>query len=277
MRPVPVGVVGELWIGGDGVALGYLGRPELTTQRFVPDPFRPSPEARLYRTGDLVRWRDSGELEFLGRTDHQVKVRGIRIELGEIEAALLEQPGVAEAIVTARGAQDAEARLAAYLVPTPGVRPDAVSLRQKLRERLPDYMVPASFTLLESMPLTPNRKINRRALPDPAPEPVTRTPFVAARSTMERGLARMFANVLGVERIGIDDDFFDLGGASIASLELTALAEKEGIAFAPEAVFEHRTVRVLAASLRGERNAADATSRAAAEGVHRMGRAQGTR
>ena len=250
MRPVPVGVVGELWIGGEGVAIGYLGRPELTAERFVPDPYRTDPGARLYRSGDLTRWLASGELEFCGRLDHQVKVRGIRIELGEIETALLGQPEVVEAVVTARTPDEGEAQLAAYIVSAPGRRPDPVALRQRLRERLPDYMVPASFTYLDAMPLTANRKIDRRALPDPALA-TTRIRFASPRSPVESHLALMFAEVLALERVGIDDDFFELGGASIASLELAARAEKAGIVFAPEAVFEHRTIRSLAAAISG--------------------------
>jgi amino acid adenylation domain-containing protein len=250
MRPVPVGVTGELWIGGDGVALGYLGQRALTAERFVADPFRPGPEARLYRTGDLARWLRSGELEFVGRIDHQIKVRGIRIEPGEIEAALLEQPELAEAVVVARGGNEENTRLAAYVVPRPDRTPDCAVIRQTLRARLPDYMVPASFTILDALPLTPNRKIDRGARPDPAPESPTPVPFVPARSPVERELARLAAEILGLERVGIDDDFFELGGASIASLDLAARAELEsGIAFSPEAVFEFRTIRRLAAAL----------------------------
>jgi amino acid adenylation domain-containing protein len=246
-QPVPSGVIGELWIGGDGVALGYINRPDLTAERFVPDPFRAWDGGHMYRTGDLARWLPSGELEFLGRIDHQVKIRGIRIEPEEIEAALLQQHGIAQAVVMTRLDGTGEPRLVAYVVPAAGLEIDVVTLRQRLRERLPDYMVPASFTVIDAMPLNPNRKIDRGALPDPHSEPVSRTPFAAPRDAVEAQFARLFAEVLDVERVGIDDDFFDLGGASISSLHLCDRAEACGFPLAPEAVFEHRTVRGLAA------------------------------
>jgi amino acid adenylation domain-containing protein len=249
MQPVPIGVVGELWIGGDGVAHGYRGQPALTAERFVPDPFRPGHDARLYRTGDLARWLASGELEYHGRDDQQVKVRGIRIELGEIEVALLDQPEVAEAVVTARSGFSGEVQLAAYVVPAAGRHPSPTLLRQRLRARLPDYMVPASFTLLAAMPLTPNRKVDRRALPAPGPETRPEASFTAPRTPLEHMLARLVADVLDLERAGIDDDFFELGGASLASLELAARAEQAGLTLGAESVFEHRTVRALAAAL----------------------------
>ena len=248
LAPVPPGVIGELWIGGDGVALGYLGRPALTAERFVPDPFVTAGGGRLYRTGDLARWTAGGELEFLGRVDHQMKIRGIRIEPGEIEAALLQQPEIAQAVVVLRR-DGGEGRLVAYVVAATGHAVEAAGVRQRLRERLPDYMVPASITVLGAMPLNPNRKIDRGALPPPDPERATHTPFAPPRNPLETRLVDLFAEVLDLPAVGIDDDFFDLGGASIASLRLCDRAVESGLALAPEVVFEHRTVRALAAAV----------------------------
>lgn len=250
LRPVPVGVVGDLWIGGAGVARGYVGRPELTAERFVPDPFSRHTDARIYRTGDLARWLASGEIEFVGREDQQVKIRGIRIELGEIEAALLDRPEVADAVVVARQDGPGEPRLVGYVVPARGCGVEPMALRRSLRDRLPDYMVPAAFVELEALPLTPNRKVDRRALPAPDGQAPSRA-YVAPRTAVEQALARFFAEVLAVPRVGLDDDFFDLGGASIASLELASLARQGGLDLQPEAIFEHRSVRSLAAALAG--------------------------
>jgi amino acid adenylation domain-containing protein len=249
MQPVPAGVVGELWIGGEGVALGYLGRPELTAERFLPDPFRAVPGARIYRTGDLARWRPCGELECLGRVDDQVKIRGIRIELGEIESVLLAQPSVAQAAVVARAGDGGDSRLVAYVVPAGGEALDVAAIRQTLRLHLPDYMVPASFTILPALPLTPNLKVDRKSLPEASPEPIAEATFVPPQTAIEREIAELFEEVLKLDRVGVDDDFFDLGGASIASLEISAKGEERGLDFDPEAVFEHRTVRALAAMI----------------------------
>jgi amino acid adenylation domain-containing protein len=214
LQPVPAGVPGELYIGGVGVTRGYLARPELNVEKFLPDPFRPG--RRVYRTGDVVRWLPGGDLEFLGRTDHQVKVRGFRIELGEIEAALLAQEGVREAVVMVRG-EGTEQRLAAYVTGTAGL--DAAGLRAALRERLPDYMVPAGIVVLDAFPLTPNGKVDRKALPEPRWGSAGKA-YVAPRNPVEETLCAMWAEVLGAPRVGVEDDFFDLGGHSLAATQL---------------------------------------------------------
>ncbi|MGH9363377.1 MAG: non-ribosomal peptide synthetase, partial [Thermoanaerobaculia bacterium] len=214
-EPAPIGVPGELCLGGPLLARGYLGRPELTAERFVPDPFGP-PGGRLYRTGDLARVLPSGALEFVGRTDDQVKLRGFRIELGEVEAALGRCPGVREAVVTARVDSPGDRRLVAYVVPG---GPELVwELRRRLAAVLPDYMVPSAFVSLERLPLTAHGKVDRRALPVPdrtAPEQI----FVAPRTPLEEMLAGVFADLLGLERVGADDDFFALGGHSLLATQ----------------------------------------------------------
>jgi amino acid adenylation domain-containing protein/non-ribosomal peptide synthase protein (TIGR01720 family) len=216
-NPAPVGVTGELWLGGEGLARGYLGRPELTAERFVPAPFAAAPGARAYRTGDLVRQRPDGALEFVGRLDGQIKLRGFRIELGEVEAALAALPGVREAVVVLREDRPGDRRLAAYVVPDAGAAPVAAELRRRLAERLPDVMVPAAFTVLEALPLTPNGKIDRRALP--APEE-TGEGVIAPRTPVEEVLVGLWAEVLGVDRVGVEDDFFALGGHSLLATRL---------------------------------------------------------
>jgi natural product biosynthesis luciferase-like monooxygenase protein len=216
LQPLPPGVPGELAIGGDGVVRGYFQRPELTAERFVPDTIRGT--GRLYRTGDLARWRDDGVLEFLGRLDHQVKVRGYRIELGEIEAALAEQPGVAQAIVIAREDQPGDARLVAYLV---GTNLDGAALREALRARLPEFMLPSAFVMLDEFPHTPNGKIDRKALP--APDAVAATAptaeFVAPTSDLESQIAEVWKDVLKLAQVGTRDNFFDLGGHSLLAVQ----------------------------------------------------------
>jgi amino acid adenylation domain-containing protein len=213
----PPGIPGELCVAGAGLARGYLGRPDLTARSFVPDPWSPEPGRRLYRTGDLVRRLPSGDLEFLGRIDHQVKIRGFRVELREIEAALGEHPGVAEAVVAAREETPGDRRLAAYVVPRRPEEPPAVpDLRSFLKTRLPEHMVPAAFVFLESLPLTPSGKVDRRALPAPGrPRPDREEDFVAPRTSSEEAVAAIWSEVLGVGRVGATDNFFELGGHSL--------------------------------------------------------------
>jgi acyl carrier protein len=240
--PLPVGVPGELLLGGEGLAHGYLGRPELTAERFVPDPFGPA-GGRLYRTGDLVRLRPSGEIEFLGRIDQQVKLRGFRIELGEIEAALNGLPGVATSAVMVRE-ETGEKRLVAYVVGAPDASPAPNELREGLRGRLPEYMVPAVFVFLDALPLTPNGKVNRRALPAPEADPdAFGTEFVAPRTPLEEQIAEVWAAVLGMEKVGLDDTFWDLGGHSLlATRVLSRLYEALGVELPLQTLFEHPTL-----------------------------------
>ncbi|MCE9575737.1 MAG: amino acid adenylation domain-containing protein [Deltaproteobacteria bacterium] len=264
--PVPCGVAGELYIGGVMLARGYHGRPDLTAERFVADPFATDPEARLYRTGDLARWRADGELEFLGRIDHQVKIRGHRVELGEVEGTLTRHPAVTEAVVVAREDVPGERRLVAYVVadhaavpPAERPRPLGAVLRGYLRERLPDYMLPAAIVLLETMPLTPNGKVDRRALPAPGPaRPDLDQPFVAPRSAEEEALAAIWREALGVERIGVRDSFFELGGDSLGAVQVFArVRERFGAELSFDALFAHPTIAQLAIFVRdaGERPA----------------------
>jgi amino acid adenylation domain-containing protein len=245
MQPVPVGVAGELWIGGDGLARGYRGRAEETAARFVAHPFEDTPGARIYRTGDLARYRDDGAVVFLGRIDHQVKVRGFRIELGEIETVLARHPGIVEAVVVARGS-DAEAELAAY-VTARGEAVAAHELRQYLGETLPAYMVPATVTTLEAFPLTPNGKVDRKALPEPVRERSSGHELIAPRTDMERRLASTWERELGIHPIGVTDNFFDLGVNSIVAATLFAAIEQDlGDGLPLGAIFRAPTIETLA-------------------------------
>ena len=223
-QPVPIGVAGELYIGGDGVARGYLNRPELTDERFVPDPYTEwSSTGRMYRTGDLVRYLASGTVEYLGRIDFQVKIHGHRIELGEIEAALSRQPHVGEVVVTVHTTPN-DAILAAYIVPhDEEERPTITALREILRAQLTDYMIPSAFVYLDEFPLTPNRKINRKALPAPDSfRPDLESSYMAPRTDLETVLADILAALLGLEKVGIHDDFFELGGHSLQATRYVA-------------------------------------------------------
>jgi hypothetical protein len=216
-RPVPVGVTGELLIGGDGVALCYHNRPDLTAQRFGDDPFVPG--GRVYRTGDLARWRGDGVLLFQGRADHQVKLRGFRIELEEIEAVLATHPGVAEAVAAIRPGADGEGQLVAWIVPR-GALPATEALRAHLAGRLPPYMLPSAWTFLAGLPRTPNGKVDRKALPDPAAAPAAAS--LAPRTDVEQRLAGLWRDVLGRDSVGVNDNFFDLGGHSLLLATLQA-------------------------------------------------------
>jgi amino acid adenylation domain-containing protein len=245
MQPVPVGVPGELWIGGDGLARGYRGRPDLTEERFVAHPFDASPGARIYRTGDLARYRPDGSVGFLGRIDHQVKVRGFRIELGEIETVLARHPAIAEAVVVARGT-DAEAELAAYVLAPEGPV-TALELREFLTQTLPAYMIPSTVTTLEAFPLTPNGKVDRKALPEPTRERSGDRELVAPRTPLEKRLAGVWERELGIPQIGVTDNFFDLGVTSIVAASLFAAIEHDlGDGLPLGAIFRAPTIEALA-------------------------------
>ncbi|MFV3291893.1 non-ribosomal peptide synthase/polyketide synthase [Pseudomonas sp. NY11955] len=256
VAPVPVGVVGELYMAGAGLARGYLGRPGLTAERFLPDPFDQQGGGRMYRTGDLARYQNDGLIEYAGRIDHQVKIRGFRIELGEIEARLQAQETVREAVLLA---QDGPAgkQLVAYVVPADGAviaTPAGQSalrevLRGQLKQSLPEYMVPSQLLFLEQLPLTPNGKLDRKALPKPDVSQF-QAQYVAPRSELERDITAVWANVLKLEQVGITDNFFELGGDSIISLQVVSRARQAGIQFAPKQLFQHQTVQGLASVAR---------------------------
>jgi amino acid adenylation domain-containing protein/FkbH-like protein len=252
---VPVGVPGELYAGGAGVGRGYLGKPDLTAERFVPDPFAPDPGACLYRTGDLARHRADGAIEFLGRIDHQVKIRGVRIELQEIEAMLKRIPGVTAAAVLAREHQG-ERRLAGYVVPRAGETLAAADLRRILRETLPEPMVPAVFVFLEAMPLNPNGKLDRKALPEPeAPERTAE--LVPPRNLLEELVAGIWSAVLGIDRLSVEDNVFDLGAHSLLATQvLTRINRELGLELPLRRIFEHPTVALLAAEIERHRERA---------------------
>ncbi|MGA9994161.1 MAG: amino acid adenylation domain-containing protein, partial [Pyrinomonadaceae bacterium] len=252
LEPVAVGIAGELYIGGDGLARGYWRRPDLTAERFIPHPFSSSPGAQLYRTGDLARYRADGQIEFLGRIDYQVKIRGFRIEPGEIEAALSAHEMVGAAVVLAREDVAGERSLVAYVVPTDKERSVTASeLRSYLRERLPEYMVPSAFVVLEEMPLTPNGKVDRRALPSPARVgPQSGAEFAAPRNPIEEALADIWRRLLGVERIGVHDNFFELGGHSlIATRVLSNVRRIFRMELPLRVIFESNTIADLALAI----------------------------
>ncbi len=243
MEPVPIGVAGELYIGGAGVGRGYLHRAELTAERFVPHPFGVRGGERLYRTGDLARWRVVGELEYLGRLDDQVKIRGYRIELGEVETVLRAQPSVTEAAVVVREDAPGEKRLVAYVVGDGTL--SAADLRAYLQAKLPGYMLPSAFVLLEQLPLTLNGKVDRKALPPPE-RVVGEEQYVAPRTPTEELLADIWAQVLRIERVGVNDNFFDLGGDSILIIQVIVRANRAGLQLTSLHLFSHPTVARLA-------------------------------
>ncbi|MGB6031939.1 MAG: amino acid adenylation domain-containing protein [Bacteroidota bacterium] len=245
MQEVPIGVAGELYIGGAGVARGYLQRPDLTAERFVPDRFGLEPGRRLYKTGDLCRYLADGNIEFIGRRDEQVKIRGFRVELGEIESVLSNHPSVEESVVIVKEDENGNKRLVAYLVSNEeGLGIPAI--RSYLQERVPEYMVPALFMQLEILPLTPNGKVDRRALPDPSQTRESlETEYVAPDTAAETTLAEIWKQVLGVTSVGIDDNFFELGGDSILTIQVIARANQAGLRLTPKLMFQHQTIRRL--------------------------------
>ncbi|MDH2428009.1 non-ribosomal peptide synthetase [Sphaerisporangium sp. TRM90804] len=243
LSPVPHGVTGELYLAGGGLARGYLGRPALTAERFVADPFGP-PGSRLYRTGDLARWTSDGRLDYLGRADDQVKIRGFRIEPAEVESVLAAHPAAGQALATVR--EDGPRKLlVAYVVPAPGRSPDPADLRGHAARHLPDYMVPAAVVVLDRLPVLPNGKLDRNALP--APDLAAAATGREPGTPMEKTLCAVVAGVLGLERVGVDDDFFALGGDSIVAMQLVSAARAAGVRITPRLVFLHRTVAGLCA------------------------------
>jgi len=246
-NPVPIGVPGELHIGGEGIVRGYWRRPELSAEKFIPDPFM-SNGGRLYKTGDLAQYRPDGNVEFLGRIDHQVKIRGFRIELGEIEAKLLEMPEIDKAAVIAREDRPGDKRLIAYLV---AVKEPAVNLDQvkaRLKAALPDYMVPAAFVLLDSLPLGANGKLDYKRLPQPDMSGQSAQHYQQAQTPVERILAGIWRELLGVKRVGRHDNFFELGGDSILSIQVVSRARQAGVVITPKQLFQHQMLSALAAA-----------------------------
>jgi acyl carrier protein len=243
-QPVPIGVTGELYVGGAGVARGYLNRPELTAERFVNDPFVPG--ERLYKTGDLGRWLADGTIEYLGRNDFQVKIRGFRIELGEIEAVLAQEDGVRAAAVVMREDTPGDRRLVAYYTGSVGVE----ALKSRAAAMLPAYMVPAAYVQLETLPLTLNGKLDRRALPAPEGDAYVRRAYEAPQGEVEQALARLWAELLKVERVGRHDNFFALGGHSLLAMQLVArVRDSFGVELPVVRVFEMQGFAELAAAI----------------------------
>ncbi|HZH16543.1 MAG TPA: amino acid adenylation domain-containing protein, partial [Archangium sp.] len=252
LRPVPLGAPGELYIGGDGLAWGYMRRPELSAERFLPDPFSSEPGARMYRSGDMARWLPDGRLDFLGRRDTQVKLRGFRIELGEVEATLSLHPSVHEVTTLVREDVPGDKRLVAYVVPAPGHSLEVDSLRSFLKQRLPEYMVPSAFVPLEALPLSPNGKVDRKALPTPdaSSRLASQRPFVAPSTATQQQLASLWAELLNVEQVGLYDDFFSLGGHSLLATRLVSrLRSSFQVELPLRALFEASSLEQLASRI----------------------------
>ncbi len=253
---VPQGVPGEIHIGGAGVARGYHNRPDLTAEKFIPDPFSKIPGARMYKTGDLARWLPDGQIEFIGRVDFQVKIRGFRIELGEIEAEILQRPEVKDAVVIARGQKAGEKSLAAYLIPQEGQTIDPQAVRDALKERLPGYMVPAAFVVMDAFPLSPNGKVDRKALPDPEQADMVSDEYVAPRTPEEELLASIWADLLNLEKVSVISDFFDLGGHSLLATQLVSrIRDAFEIDLPLKDIFEASTIEQLARLIDRQRKA----------------------
>ena len=253
MHPAPLGVTGELYLGGDGLARGYLNRPEVTAERFVPHPYSSAPGARLYRTGDLARYNLNGEIEFIGRVDHQVKLRGFRIELGEIEAELRRHEGVRDSVVIIRE-EGGEKSLAAYVAVEPCVEVSVSEFRRYLKEKLPEYMVPSSFVMMSELPLTPNGKVNRGALPAPdLDRPEVEAAYVAPRTQAEEVIAAIWSQALGIERVGVYDNFFELGGHSLLVTRVVSrVREAFGVELPMRVLFESPVLAEFAGSIAPE-------------------------
>jgi acyl-coenzyme A synthetase/AMP-(fatty) acid ligase/acyl carrier protein len=276
LAPVPPGVPGEMLIGGEGVARGYLHAPELTAERFVPNPFAGDSRAdgragHLYKTGDLARWRPDGTIEFLGRSDNQVKIRGFRVELGEIEAVLAQHPAVRECAVAALEDAPGSKRVVAWLVPEPDkATATAGDLRRFLAARVPAHMVPSAFVFLEALPMTPNGKVDRKALP--APDPARREleeTFVAPATVTEEALARIWREVLRLEQVGVRDNFFELGGHSLLMTQvISRVREAFGVELPVRKFFETPIITALAVAI--EELIVAQISRMSAEEVHRL-------
>ncbi|MCC2650942.1 MAG: hypothetical protein K0Q60_1097 [Microvirga sp.] len=270
-EPVPIGIPGELCIGGAGLARGYWNRPELTAEKFIPNPFCPTQGSRIYKTGDRARYRSDGAIELLGRLDHQVKVRGFRIELGEIEAILLEHPDVRESVVVPNEDPSGHKRLVAYVVACRDPAPASGELRRVLSERLPDYMVPAAFVVLSALPLTPNGKVDRRALPAPEGDGQRARAHVAPRTPAEEIVAGVWSDVLGLERVGVQDNFFDLGGHSLLLAKVwSKLRERVQGELSMMDLFRYPTVEALADYIGRDRTEGPQAYRRGAEHVERL-------
>ncbi|NJR31609.1 MAG: amino acid adenylation domain-containing protein, partial [Chamaesiphon sp. CSU_1_12] len=247
LQHLPIGVAGEIYVGGDGLARGYLHRDELTAERFIADPFVPG--ERLYKTGDLAKYLPTGELEYLGRSDHQVKIRGFRIELGEIETILSQHPAIVQTVVLANTSSSGQQQLVAYCVTAPDTeqrQPSTTELRTFLGNQLPDYMVPAAFVMMAQFPLTTNGKLDRQALPAPDLSAELANSYVAPQTELEQQLAAIWADVLGLERVGREDNFFAIGGDSILSLQIIARANQAGIQLTPKQLFTYQSISTLA-------------------------------
>ncbi|AVH69209.1 non-ribosomal peptide synthetase [Nostoc sp. 'Lobaria pulmonaria (5183) cyanobiont'] len=247
-NPVAFGVAGEVYIGGVGVGRGYLNRPDLTAEKFIPNPFSDKAAGRLYKTGDLARYLPTGEIEYIGRIDHQVKIRGFRIELGEIEALITKHPAVRETVVAVYCSQADSQQIVAYIVPQKEQTLVIPKLRSFLESKLPNYMIPATFATLEALPLTPNGKVDRKALPAPdTARPELEKAFIAPQTTAEKQLAVIWTQVLDLEKVGINDNFFELGGDSILILQIVSKANLAGLHLTPKQLFQHQTIAKLAA------------------------------
>ncbi|GFM80231.1 hypothetical protein PSCICN_09230 [Pseudomonas cichorii] len=251
-EPVPVGVVGELYVGGAGVARGYLNRPELNEERFIADPFSQRPGARLYRTGDLARWTAEGSLDYLGRNDDQVKIRGFRIELGEVEAQLAACKGVREAVVIAREDIPGDKRLVAYVIPDEGATPSAAELRDQLLQTLAEHMLPSAFVTLEALPLTTNGKLDRKALPAPDQSALASRAYEAPQGKVEIAIAELWQELLDVEQVGRQDHFFELGGHSLLAVKLIERMRQQNLSADVRVLFGQPTLEALAAAVGGQ-------------------------